>query len=349
MATLTQTAYLTRKGLAIGGAFLVGFVVLKISFNLGKTVWRKLNPPPPPPPTVAFGKLPKIKFPKTEEQKLTFQLETIEGSLPTLPDVGKVYFRPIAKSSLLALERANQKARKMGFREQPQPINETHYRWTAPNVPDLTLEMDVNTGNFFIRYPYENDQELLTNKNLPTNQQAAQEAKNFLNSNGLLTDDLANGSAEFVYLRFIPPNLIPAVSFSEADFIQVNLFRVDLDELKILPPNPKKSLVSFLFSGSRKFDKRMVEINYTHFSIEKESFATYPLSPVTNAWQKLQAGEGYIANFGQNENGQIAIRKVYLAYYDSDEPQNYLQPIYVFEGDRNFFAYVSAVDPEWIE
>ena len=191
--------------------------------------------------------------------------------------------------------------------------------------------------------------EILTSKNLPTNQQAAQEAKNFLVSNGLLAEDLANGTAEFEYLRFSTPELIPVSSLSEADFIRVNLFRANLDDLRILPPNPKKSLISFLFSGSRTPGKRIIEINYTYFPLEKEIFATYPLKPITQAWGELQQGQGFIANLGQNENGQVTIRKVYLAYYDSETLQHYLQPIYVFEGDRNFWGYVPAIDPKWTE
>jgi hypothetical protein len=52
---------------------------------------------------------------------------------------------------------------------------------------------------------------------------------------------------------------------------------------------------------------------------------------------------------GDNQEGQITIRNIFLAYFESEEPQNYLQPIFVFEGDKNFTAYVSAVDPEWID
>jgi len=353
MATLTQTTYYTRRGLAFSSILLVGFIIAKVSLNMASEIWQKLHPPPPPPPTVAFGVLPKVKFPEDKlpigKEKLTFRLETIEGSLPSLPNVGKVYFMPVGRPNLLALDRANEKARKMGFRGQPQTVNETLYRWTNEAVPPTTLEMNINHGNFQLRYPYETDQTILTNKNLPTNEQAAQEAKNFLRTNGLLTADLATGSAEFDYLNLTPNGLTPAPSLSEADLLRVNIFRADLDNLKIFPPNPKNSLVSFLFSGSREMGKRIIEINYIHFPLEREIVATYPLKPVNNAWQEIQAKEGYFANLGQNENGQITIRKVYLAYYDSEEPQNYLQPIYVFEGDRNFFAYVEAVDPKWKE
>jgi len=351
MATLTETAYLTRKILKFGIIVLVSFIILKIAFNIGKNIWRQIHPPPPPPPTVSFGKLPKIVFPPEnlplEKTKISFKLETIEGGLPKLPEVGKVYFRPIKSPNLLAFDRANSLAKKMGFQNEPEKKDETTYLWTTEN--STVLEMDINNLNFHLFYDFKNDQEILTSKNLPTNQQAAQEAKNFLVSNGLLPEDLANGMAEFEYLRFNIDQLIPVSSLSEADFIRVNLFRANLDDWRIFPPNPKRSLISFLFSGSRTPGKRIVEISYAYFPVEKEIFGTYPLKPVTQAWNELQQGQGYIANLGQNENGQITIRKVYLGYYDADTPQHYLQPIYVFEGDKNFFAYVPALDSKWTE
>lgn len=350
MATLTETAHYARRGLAFGTIALVGFIVLKIALNTATSVWRKLHPPPPPPPTVAFGKLPPLKFPEEKSfSELTFKLETIEGGLPKLATVAKVYFMPITKPSLLALDRAKQKAQKMGFVTRPQAVTETLYRWTTLTTPPTILDMNINHGSFHFYYPFETDQSLLSTKNLPTNQQAAQEVKNFLRNNELLVDDLTEGRVEFDYLRLTPSGLISAISLSEADFVRANLFRTELDSLKILPPNPKRSLVSFLFSGAREQGKRIIEIYYSYFPIERETSATYPLRPVNSAWQQIQSGEGYLANLGQNEKSSITIRRIYLAYYDSPEPQNYLQPIYVFEGDKNFFAYTPAVDPKWTE
>ena len=353
MATLTETAYWTRKIIKFGAISLVALVVLRTTFKIGRNIWRQLHPPPPPPPTVSFGKLPKLVFPEEnlplEKTKISFKLETIQGGLPKLTQVGKVYFMPQRGPNLLALDRANALAQKIGFRGQPEALSDTLYRWVSQTTPTTTLEMNINNLNFHLVYDYNQDQEVLTSKNLPNNQQAAQEAKNFLVSNGLLEEDLANGTAEFEYLRFGTPQPIPALSLSEADLVRVNLFRANLDDLKIFPPNPKKSLISFLFSGARTSGKRIVEINYTYFPIEKEIFGTYPLKPITQAWNELQSSQGYIANLGQNENGQITIRQVYLAFYDSSSPQHYLQPIYVFEGDKEFFGYVPAVDPKWTE
>jgi len=339
---------MTRRALKFGAILIVLLFFLKMAWQVGTDVWRKIHPPPPPPPTVAFGKLPVLKFPEKETPQLTYRLETIQGALPTLPNVSRVYFMPKNPPNLLALDRGKEKARQLGFTSLPQNIEGTNYRWTTNSTPPTTLEMEVNSGNFHLRYQYEDDQSLLVQKNLPNDQQAAQEAKTFLQTNDLLTEELATGSAEFNYLKFVSPNLESAISLSEADFIRVNLFRADLDSLRILPPNPREALISFLFSGNRERGKRIMEIYYYYFPIDFNTFATYPLKPINDAWQELQRGKGYLANLGQNEN-QITIRKIYLAYYDSQEPQHFLQPIYVFEGDQNFFSYVSAIAVDWVE
>lgn len=351
---LTQIAYYTRRALKIGAILLIAFLIVRGGVKIGLKIWRAANPPPPPKPTMAFGKLPKLKFSDSaiKASELSFKLETIEGTLPEFPESIEVYFMPQRAANLLASSRAKGKAYKMGFKNEPEIISETVYRWTSQSTPPTTLEMNIVTGNFNLRYDFRNDPEILTSKNLPTAQQAAQEAKGFLVGGGFLPEDLANGTVEFEYLFFEPlksPELKPVLSFSEANFIRANLFHGNMNNLKILPPNPKKSLISFLFSSSRTTGKRIVEIDYTYFPIEKEISATYPLKPASQAFKELQNGGGYIAHLRQNEKGLIIIRKVFLAYYNSQEPQHYLQPIYVFEGDREFFAYVPAIDSKWME
>jgi len=351
MANLTQTAYYTRRGLLFGGIAFIGILILRASITLGVTIYKQLNPAPPPPPTVAFGKLPPLSFPDSDfsNENLSFQLETIEGGLLQLDSIGKVYFMPKKEPSLTALDEARQKASNLGFSSSPEAVDKFIYRWIKQTPLPKVLTINVNSSNFVVSYPYTNDQEILNAKHLPSTQQAAQETKSFLSQKGFLPDDLATGSAEFVYLRFDPPNLVEVNSLSEADFLRVNLFRSDLDNLRIMPPNPKKSLISLLFSGARSTDKRIVGVDYFYFPIDQETFATYPLKPVTAAWEELKSGQGYLAHIGKNTTSQAVIRRVSLGYFDSKLPQNFLQPIYIFQGDDNFFAYVSALASEWVQ
>jgi len=351
MVNLTQAAHYTRKGLVIGGILLVLLLVGRTALKIGTAAWQAAHPTPPPPATVGFGKLPRPVFPEqaSDLPQISYKLETKEGGLPSTSATNKVYFMPQKKANLLALDRAKDQARKMGFRANPEKLSNTDYRWASQGTPISTLVMNITTGSFQLQYDYANDPEIITFRNLPTNQQAAEEARTFLTNNGLLPEAASLGRAEFEYFFFDSSRLNHVSSYSEANFLRVNLFRQDLDEMKILPPDPKNSLISFLFSGSRTVGKRIVEINYSFTPLETKTFATYPLLSPQKAWEKLQKGENHLAHLGQNQNGQIIIRWVYLAYFEPAEPQLYLQPVFVFEGDRNFFAYVPAIDPQWLE
>ena len=43
------------------------------------------------------------------------------------------------------------------------------------------------------------------------------------------------------------------------------------------------------------------------------------------------------------------IRKVSLAYFEPVTPAQFLQPVYVFEGDRGFAAYVPAIVDKYVQ
>ena len=65
------------------------------------------------------------------------------------------------------------------------------------------------------------------------------------------------------------------------------------------------------------------------------------------AFQDLKDGKGYIANSGdRSSTNEVVIRKVYLGYYDAGQYQPFYQPVVVFEGDGNFWAYVPAVNDD---
>lgn len=327
------------------------FFVLKFSLNSAGVVWKRINPPKPAPPTVAFGKLPPISFPKNEDlPSLNFKLETIQGKLPSLDNIAKAYFISKNIYTYLTYERALQKARSMGFNNEPikQPeISGTTYFWQDKATIPSTLTMEIINQNFHFQYDFAKDQSLLTAKNLITNDRALEEVKTFLRQTGFLPDDIARGESKFTYFRYSLPDLVEVASLSETDFIRVSLMRQKINELEVLSSNPYEANISALVSKSGAH--RIVDLKYTHFPIDPQFWGTYPLKDTTQAWDDLKNGRGYIANLGDNRSGDITIRKVYLAYYDPHIHQNYLQPIFVFEGDKKFFAYVPAITNQWIE
>lgn len=349
MATLTETAYYSRLTIKYGAIGLVALLVFRGLFLSFRAYWKKAHPPPPPPPTVAFGKLPKLVFPETPNlPTISYKLETITGTLPSLATQAKVFFIPQPSDNLLAREKTKTWARSLGFTQEPLEVDKYEYRFTSDTTPQTTLNVNFLTRNFTLRYDWRSDLEIFSSGSPPQESQAISLARGFLQSADALSEDLTLGPAKVSYLRYKDGSLVKAF-FSEANFAKVNLYRKDIDGIKILPANPEESNIFVIVSSQTKSGRGIIEASYTYSPVSLTNFATYPLKDVSTAWSQLISGKAYIANLGNNPEGKITIRNAYLAYYDSKSPQNFLQPVIVFEGDRDFFAYVPAVSDNWLE
>lgn len=161
-------------------------------------------------------------------------------------------------------------------------------------------------------------------------------------------DDLTGGPVSVSFLKLIGDRLTPTTSLSQSDAERVDIFRKPIGTIALFTPVPDQGPISIIFSGSTNTKKRIIQFAYTYWPIDYQTNATYPLKTSNLAWTELQQGQGYIARYPTNSTTAI-VRNVYLGYYDSFDPQNYLQPIFVFEGDNGFLGYVPAVTSEWIE
>ena len=350
MSSLTDTAYYAKKALKYGSIALIALMVLKVAYGAFISYWKAAHPLPSPPPEVKFGKLPKIKFPevKTPLPSLTYRLQTIDGLPPNLPNVGNVYFVSQPGPNLLAIDRAKEKAKKNGFAEEPTLVSATLYQWQGKTNPPTSLEINIITNSFKLSYPYKNDPSLIGDYP-PSNSKAVSLAQGLLANFGATANDIQIDQTKISYLRLENNNLVNAIALSETQFLRINAYRTNLNDLPILSPNPKQALISFLISNSPDQKKAIVEANYTYHPIEREVFSDYPLKAAAQGWQELQNSQGYIASLGRNGDGKITIRRIYLAYFESDEAQKFIQPIFVFEGDNDFYAYIDAVNPSMTE
>jgi len=347
MASLTEVSYQTRNIIKYGSLALIIIVAGKILLDLTISVWKKLHPPPPPPPTVSFGKIPSLEFPLSKfEGWFQYNLETPTGKLPDLGDRATVYFMPAARPNLLALDKSKEEANLMGFNSEPESIAPKIYQWTKQDPVPSTLEMDIFSGSFVLDYNWNSDPNILIEKNLPGKEQVKFESQNFLQRTGLLEEDLVNGKIEVEYLRVAGNDFVPVMSLSEANFVKAEIFRTDINNIPILTPDPKKGVVSIIFSGSNNAQKRIIKVEFNYYPIKYDSLATYPIKTTATAFEELKAGQGFVASF-KGEGRNITVRRVYLAYYDADKMQKFMQPIIVFEGDNDFFAYVMAVTQDW--
>ena len=115
----------------------------------------------------------------------------------------------------------------------------------------------------------------------------------------------------------------------------------------MLSSDVNSASVSVLVSGSQTEGRRIVQVDYKYANIDRELFSTYPIKTSAQAWADLVAGNYWPAS--DVDGNAVTIRNMYLAYFEPVTLTNYLQPIYVFEGDKNFVAYVPAVTNNYIK
>lgn len=346
MASLTETAYYARRSINWAILAVIAYILLRIFWSIFISVFLLIFPPKAVPPNHLFGKLPAVIFPATAtpSAKLTFQLQTIEGTVPAASASATVYFMPKTAPTLLGLNNAQSFASSFNF--DPTPVQESKniYRFNDADFPLRRLRYDIVSNNFILRYAFEQDPTIFTEKNLPLSEAGTTEAVNLLQSHNIYPDDLSGGTNNVSFLKLNGTILVGTTSLSQADAERIDFFRKPIGDTPVFTPYPDQAPVSIIFSGSSEAKKRIIQFAYTFWPIDYDTTATYGLKTSEQAWEELQNGGGYIARYPTM--GTIAvIRNVYLAYYDSFDPQTYLQPMFVFDGDNGFRAYVPAVAP----
>lgn len=356
MATLTESAEQARKAIKYGG---IGLVVITLLWYLGiaaVNLYNKIYPPAPPPPTVDFGKLPGVNFPDNKDRP-TISLELPTGKIPDFPDRMRVYRAPTKRSGFADAQNAIETATSLGFLFTPSQPSETDYVWTLQDQLASKLEMNIISGHFTLSRKWQNNPALAGEADFTSNQQIITETENYLKKINLLPDDLI-GAEKITPLKANAGELVTALSLNDADFIRLDLFRKNLDEINpdtkeivssypFYRTDPGKGLIRVIISGGKSLSEKYIYLLNDYTTIQYENSGTYPIKTGQAAWDELSKGGGFVTT-SSPKAGAVKIRKIFLGYYDSDTSQNYAMPIYIFLGDNNFVAYVSAVSDTWI-
>lgn len=347
--TLTQAAAAMRKVIVATGITLGILIVGRVFLEAAINYWKATHPEPPPPPTVGFGVLPKLAFPESVIKPTKYTLQVSSTNLRPFSDRALVFFQPSQRASLLAVDKASRQATVLGFLFQPERITSEQYRWRRTQPLSAVLDYNIVNGTFTMKVDWQSNPAFLQGNRLPTEDQAIGLAKQTLGSAGILPKDMATGSAKVTYLKSDGDSYTNTVSFSEADFLQVDLFRTPVrSQFPILGERPNKGAVRVIMSGNQDRNLQTVAVEYNYLPVDYNTSHTYPIITPNAGYQLLAAGKGYSASISEGQT-EAVIRNIYMGYYDSgNKAQNYLQPIYVFEGDGGYVGYVSAIDPKWI-
>jgi hypothetical protein len=348
MATLTEASIIARKSIRYFIYGIIAIVILRGMLLTAISIYKKVFPAPPPPPTVAFGKLSKVQFPEKTKHTINFSLETPEGGLPTFPLTANVYFMPKTTSNLLSLDYAIDKAGRLGFDTTPEQTTESLYKFGNKNVPS-SLTTNIITGSFSLSYDLNADPTPISVKP-PLPELARNSIKTYLSAATLYPKDLEDGTIESKYLKIQGGGFVSALSQSDANLVRIDLFRKKYSDLPVVTATPMEGNIWFMVSGIKDRGKEVLAGEYYYFPIDETKSSTYPIKTGDRAWQELIANNYYPASLGTTiEGDNIKIRKVYLAYYDSGVYTEFFQPVYVFEGDKDFVGYIPAVTSEYSE
>lgn len=350
---LVQTSEIVKKGVVIGA----GLVIVAIIFFIVKgpiIVAFRFIFPDKNKPTVEFGLLDSLEF--TQAQILNsnpqYILNTQSGELPEdLPKVLPVFRFVQPKFSFSAGEKAQRDALTLGFNDNSRitDLDEKIYFWKDIAL-GKNLEIDTATGVLQVNTSFTGKGSLFPAGQLSKDLaielaiQLLVELKRFEDKLYVLEE---RGSQEVEFGKFRGNNLVKADSIFEAQVAKVDFYRQILG-YPILGPDPTQALLQVYVKAQSRKDE-FSQLNYPrvkiyHWEVDTDQQSTYPLLPVSLAWQEVLAGRGVIANVTPNgispfetpppvRVDRILINDVYLAYYDRNAPQPYLQPIYVFEGN----------------
>jgi hypothetical protein len=344
MPSLYQATSFTKNALKWGGIGLGAFMILVLLYRGGKIVATSLFPKKPIPPKAAFGKLPAIIFPENVTDKsFTYSLDTVSGSLGNFPDRADVYKTIPPAPTLLDLQTTRAQVNRAGFNSSETLITDTQYSWRDAQQIDRLLTINTVSKDFTISSNYLNYPDLSPIGNVdPVG--AIRATTDFLKELDLYPNDFDPNKTATQLLTLQGNTLFASTSLSTAQLVRVDLFQSDVNKFPIMYSHPPYSLMHFLVGGSNS--GKILDASFAHQQISDES-TSYPIITVDAAYSILKKGKAYIASY-YGDSTDITIKDIYLAYFISDKKQDYLIPIYVFEGKEGFYAYVSAVTSDLI-
>jgi len=350
---LTETSYYTRK---MAPFAIFAFIVLLIFFYSVKLFFLFIDMNKPVnifiDPSLGKIKMPVIPS-ATQTAGFNFTLDTIEGKPVTATATAKVYLLPESKFQLGYIEKIYVIAKAIGFdTETVKHTLDTKKKIAQFNDGRQKLDIDISTFN--IRYDYDFNQapELFDDAIVPDSEESVSRAIDYLKSVDRYPDEMAKGKTSVIFMKYdkATKRITILESNQDANMVEVDLFRPDVSGVPSDYP-----VVSPTFHNSQNYvtmvmlrsGYKVVGAQVKFFEKSETQVGTYPLITADAAYEKLKAGKAYIVSRTLGKSN-IAIKKMFLGYFDPDVYQGYYQPVYVFLGDNNFVGYVPAVADEWL-
>lgn len=346
--TLTEVSYYSRR-LA---PFVVLFVVVMlIMFYAVKVVllFSSLNQPHELYLNPVFNEMKPLEIvDASSSANHTYIMDTVEGEPVTATEAARVFFLPQSKFRFGYQEKIALMAKNLGFDPSVKYnlVGKTEAEYTDTRK---TLRVDINNFNFKFDTNIQNSPELFTNNSFPDKDEAQNRAVDFLKSNDRYPADLAQGRMNVIFLQYDKTSSRTAVLQDNqgANMVEVDFYRADIDTFPIVSPHyfNSQNYVTMVYNSGIY---TVVSAQVRFFERSLEEVGLYPVMDGKAAFEKLATGSGYIISGANIQKNEIAIKRMFLGYYDTDKYQQHMMPVYVFLGDENFVAYVPAITDRWI-
>lgn len=285
-----------------------------------------------------------------------FSLDNIDGRPTTATDSAQVFLllEPPA-SRFGADEKAHLMAKSLGF-----DIDSTRPRILGSQAiytdPAQKLKVDLESFNFTYERLFEDDPTIFEGTTAPTAIEAESRAKLILQQLDVYPRELSNGQTNIIYFYFDPVSRTvktiqtdaAATAQESPNMVEVDFSRPDLGGLPVVSSTYYNTQNYVLMTFYTNSDYKILKSQIQYQERSADQIGVYPVRTGDEAYADLQKGEGFIIQNPTKEKS-VTIKKMFLAYYDSDQTQQYLQPVYVFLGEENnFVAYVPAVAKDYI-
>jgi len=343
--TLSEFSYYFRRYLPWGLLFFIFLMIIFYSFRLIFLLFEPKSNAIYQNPIFGKIKKPYIKEASTSAG-FNFVLDTIEGVPITATSTAKVYFIPPTVARLGYREKIFLMAKNFGFdtSSAQYKLNEVEAEFSDEKQK---LTVDITNFNFRYDYNFADDSSLFEEMNIPSQNMIENTAINFLKTINRYPNELSKGKLTVNFLKYYPTEKIfsSVKNNEEANVVEVNFYRPDLEQIVVVAPNFPSSQNFILLVFNRQGYK-ILRAQIKFFEKSADQYGVYPLNTGDKIWEKLKKGEGLIIS--SSDKKDVVIKNMFLAYFDPDLYQEYFQPVYVFVGEPNFIAYVPAVIDDYL-
>ncbi len=350
--TLTEVSYYSRRYMPL--VILMGLVLLIFYYTIRLVVLVNQSQKPA---TVyinpVFNKIPRPALERSASVsgQLNYVFDTVEGQPITATAAAQVFQIPETLSNFSYLTKIYLIAKNIGF--DTEKVKHTKVGNEAIFSDDKQkLSIDITNYNFTYDYRFAQEPQLFSSSSAALMQKstAEQKAVDFLQLVDRYPDGLAQGKTNttFFYYDANLQQMGPLENETGANVVEVDFFRPDIGDFPTVSPQYLNSQNYVIMTADEDTTYRVLRAQVRYYDISEQQVGVYPLITGEEAFNELKAGRALFVNVPANTD-TIAIKTMFLGYFDPISYQSYFQPVYVFWGTDKFAAYVPALKSDYYQ